>query len=387
MANRAIVFFGPRKAFDELVKEGTADDEKVVSYLDSIRVYNARIKSSDLTSRDLKLKAPDEVDACVVHADDFGSVLSHVLPSFATILENTYDIGTLYVQNPPKRAYESLKAAQPAGTLETRRYEYPKICKSDLKRIYSGMRMGVLGQEESKRALITALYRLSVMGDEKPEAILLYGPSGVGKTETARCLSHALGGRLMRVQFSMMQTGEAYEYLFGAEHSKASFARDLLARESNVVLIDEFDKVDPRLYNMFYQLFDEGRYVDTNYDVDMRNTLFLLTSNFKTEANARRAVGSAMYSRISSCVAFDDLSEGEKVIIAKRRYEEIVGRLDKEDAQVIENSNILQWFITNASRYDNMRTMKNKVDNAIFGKLSAPIFNVSDFPELKGRLK
>ena len=191
----------------------------------------------------------------------------------------------------------------------------------------------------------------------------------------------------MRVQFSMMQTGEAYEYLFGAEHSKASFARDLLARESNVVLIDEFDKVDPRLYNMFYQLFDEGRYVDTNYDVDMRNTLFLLTSNFKTEANARRAVGSAMYSRISSCVAFDDLSEGEKVIIAKRRYEEIVGRLDEEDAQVIENSNILQWFITNASRYDNMRTMKNKVDNAIFGKLSAPIFNVSDFPELKGRLK
>ncbi len=74
---------------------------------------------------------------------------------------------------------------------------------------------------------------------------MFYGPSGVGKTETARCLSEAVGGELTRVQFSMMQTQEAYEYLFGAEHSKASFARGLLARESNVVLIDEFDKVDP----------------------------------------------------------------------------------------------------------------------------------------------
>lgn len=112
------------------------------------------------------------------------------------------------------------------------------------------------------------------MNEECPSVIMFYGPSGVGKTETARCLSGAVGGELTRVQFSMMQTQEAYEYLFGAEHSKASFARDLLARESNVVLIDEFDKVDPRLYNMFYQLFDEGRYVDMNYDVDMRNALF-----------------------------------------------------------------------------------------------------------------
>ena len=72
----------------------------------------------------------------------------------------------------------------------------------------------------------------------------------------------------------MMQTNEAYEYLYGAEHSKASFARDLLGRESNIVLIDEFDEVTPQLCNMFYQVFDEGRYVDTNYDIDMRNGLF-----------------------------------------------------------------------------------------------------------------
>ena len=67
----------------------------------------------------------------------------------------------------------------------------------------------------------------------------------------AKSISKTLGGELLRVQFSMMQSDEAYNYVFGAEHSKNSFARDMMARESNVILIDEFDKVNPIFYNAF----------------------------------------------------------------------------------------------------------------------------------------
>lgn len=89
---------------------------------------------------------------------------------------------------------------------------------------------------------------------------MLYGPSGVGKTESAKSISKSLGGKLLRIQFSMMQNQESIDYIFGADHSKNSFARDMLGRESNVILIDEFDKVNPHFYNAFYELFDEGRY-------------------------------------------------------------------------------------------------------------------------------
>ena len=375
MADRAIVYFGPRTGFDELVGSRVREGDRTVGYLDAIRSYNAKIRASDLASHEPRISVPDYVDNCVVHADDFGSVLSHVIANFATILEETYEVGTLFVQNPPRRALESLVSAQGEDSVEQISYRYEQVEKGALEAIYDNVCEEVLGQEESKRVLVASLYRLSVMGNGRPSVVLLYGPSGVGKTETARCLSKALGGKLMRIQFSMMQTQEAYEYLFGAEHAKASLARDLLGRESNVVLIDEFDKVSPTLYNMFYQLFDEGRYVDTNYDVDMRGGLFLLTTNFKSERDARRTMGSAMFSRISACVAFSDLSDENKATIATRHYQRVVDRLDGEDRSLIENSGILSWFVAHASRYDNMRTMKNKIEKAIFERLSEPIFN------------
>ena len=76
------------------------------------------------------------------------------------------------------------------------RYKYKNVGKRDLPAICISLEEGVLDQTEAKKALVTSLYRLSVMQDERPSAVLLYGPSGVGKTETARCLSEALGGGL-----------------------------------------------------------------------------------------------------------------------------------------------------------------------------------------------
>lgn len=67
--------------------------------------------------------------------------------------------------------------------------------------------------------------------------------------------------------------------------------RDLLGRESNAVLLDEFEKVNHSLYNVFYQQFDEGLFIDTNYEVDIRNGIFILTSNFAAGQRSSRVSG------------------------------------------------------------------------------------------------
>ena len=377
MANSVVIFYGPHKASQDLLDDRIKSSETTVSYLDSIRIYNSRIRASELASSGPKPSLPEAVDNCIVRTNDFGSVLSHVISSFGSILEETFDIDTLYVQNPPKRARTSIEAFHDPSQIEVINYPYPALSKEMLSSIFKNVEEQVFGQEKCKKSVLSALYRLSVLKGGRPGVILMYGPSGVGKTELSKCISHSLGGNLTRIQFSMMQTNEAYEYLYGAEHSKASLSRDLLSRESNVVLIDEFDKVNPQLYNMFYQVFDEGRYVDTNYEVDMSDGLFLLTSNFSTEREIRRVLGPAMFSRIDECIQFDDIPDDLKLEIAKSHYRSIVDKLDNEDRLVIEQSDIQEWFHRNISRYSNMRTLKIKLEKAIFEYLSRKIIDGS----------
>ena len=67
MADRAIVYFGPRTGFDELVGSRVREGDRTVGYLDAIRSYNAKIRASDLASHEPRISVPDYVDNCVVH--------------------------------------------------------------------------------------------------------------------------------------------------------------------------------------------------------------------------------------------------------------------------------------------------------------------------------
>lgn len=369
MTDKVVIFTGSKPDFDKFLKANIDKDAETIPFMELIQHYNARLRPNDSGVREEALSSKIKVDNCVVRADDYGSVLPHVLPNFTNIVTLNHDIGTLFVQNPPRRVIESLKAGY-GDEIEYHESTYPKLSRDVLQKLYASLNSDVLGQEECKRQIISGMYRLTTGSDSKPVVLMLYGPSGVGKTESAKSISRSLGGELLRVQFSMMQTQEAYDYVFGAEHSKSSFARDVMGRESNVILIDEFDKVNPLFYNAFYELFDEGRYVDTNYNVNLGQAIFLLTCNFKNEAEIKRVLGPAMFSRIGACVEYEDLSKEQKQQIINKWYDSIVCSLKPDERVFISQSSIRDWFITNADRYDNIRILKTKLENAIFEKLT-----------------
>ena len=181
----------------------------------------------------------------------------------------------------------------------------------------------------------------------------------------------------MRVQFSMMQTAEAFNYVFGGEHSKGSFAKDMMARETNVILIDEFDKVESKFYNAFYELFDEGRYVDPNYEVDLHNTVFICTGNYKDENEIKNSLGPAMYSRIGCCIEYRFLTNEQKCVILQNYYNQILADLQEDEKEAVMQTDILPYYKNHADEYNNIRILKNRLENAVFDELTK-IFILND---------
>ena len=369
MTDRIVIFYGSKKDFEELIAKETNEDQVTIPFMELIQHYNARLRPNESGVRESALSHNIDVDNCVVRADDYGSVLEHVLSNFVNVVTLNHDIGTLFVHNPPRRVRDSLRSTY-GDEIEYLGTQYPNLSREKLKEVYSNLEADILGQYNCKKQIISGMYRLITKTNNKPVVLMFYGPSGVGKTESAKSISKTMGGDLLRIQFSMMQTTEAYNYIFGADHSKGSFARDMMARESNVILIDEFDKVNPAFYNAFYELFDEGRYVDTNYDVNLGQAIFLLTCNFGSEEEIKKVLGPAMYSRIGCCVAYEELSTEQKQSIVRNWYESILSSLKEDEKEEIQKTDILDWFIKNAERYDNIRILKTKLENAVFDRLS-----------------
>lgn len=369
MTDRIVIFYGSKKDFEELIARETNEDQVTIPFMELIQHYNARLRPNESGVRESALSHNIDVDNCVVRADDYGSVLEHVLSNFVNVVTLNHDIGTLFVHNPPRRVRDSLRSTY-GDEIEYLGTQYPNLSREKLKEVYSNLEADILGQYNCKKQIISGMYRLITKTNNKPVVLMFYGPSGVGKTESAKSISKTMGGDLLRIQFSMMQTTEAYNYIFGADHSKGSFARDMMARESNVILIDEFDKVNPAFYNAFYELFDEGRYVDTNYNVNLGQAIFLLTCNFGSEEEIKKVLGPAMYSRIGCCVAYEELSTEQKQSIVRNWYESILSSLKEDEKEEIQKTDILDWFIKNAERYDNIRILKTKLENAVFDRLS-----------------
>ncbi len=187
-----VVFIGSDKDYESFLKEEIRDNETTIDYLELIRVYNSKIRATqDYAGNDLILE--DEFDNVVVRSADFGSVVSHVISNFAMIATQGCTFQRIFVQNPPKQSLRSLESAFPeaikhAGTI------YPHVEKRSIKTIYKSLKEDVLGQDSSKDEITTSLYQLSSMRGKRPIVLLFYGPSGVGKTETAKCLAALSGG-------------------------------------------------------------------------------------------------------------------------------------------------------------------------------------------------
>jgi ATP-dependent Clp protease ATP-binding subunit ClpB len=158
------------------------------------------------------------------------------------------------------------------------------------------LRERVVGQDEALSAVANTV-RAARAGLQDPNrplgSFLFLGPTGVGKTETARALAEFLFDdeqAMVRIDMSEYQEKHTVSRLIGAPPGYVGYdeagqlTEAVRRRPYSVVLFDEVEKAHPEVLNVLLQLLDDGRLTDAQgRTVDFRNTIVIMTSNLGSQ--------------------------------------------------------------------------------------------------------
>lgn len=227
----------------------------------------------------------------------------------------------------------------------------------NLKSIQSQLLSQVIGQDAVIETLVDLIATLAAdlsRGDRPLASMLLIGPTGVGKTETAKALARLIYSdvsRLVRIDMSELSTPGAVGRLIGdAVHPEGLLTSAVRAQPFSLVLLDEFEKAHPSVFDLLLQVLGEGRLTDGRGRLaDFRNSIVLMTSNLGVESFHAVPLGLAdtqqkqryhnhferqvrdflrpeLFNRIDRILTYDPLSESTVHQIAKVRIDELKRR-------------------------------------------------------------
>ncbi|HEX8932470.1 MAG TPA: AAA family ATPase [Patescibacteria group bacterium] len=227
------------------------------------------------------------------------------------------------------------------------------------------LKQQVIGQDEAVEAVSRAIRRSrSGLGrrDKPIGSFLFLGPTGVGKTETAKALARLLFNdehAMTRIDMSEYMEAHAVARLIGAPPGYVGYdeggqlTESVRRRPYSVILFDEIEKAHPQVFNLFLQIFDEGRLTDSKgVTVDFKNTIIIMTSNLGSEiiqqsfdkaqdkkkdvkkevlALLHRHFKPEFFNRLDGTIVYNPLSPKDLVEIAKQQLEEVRIRMTENN--------------------------------------------------------
>jgi ATP-dependent Clp protease ATP-binding subunit ClpA len=241
------------------------------------------------------------------------------------------------------------------------------------------LRERVRGQDEAIDAIIDAVVPPMAgfkIRQNRPHAVLLFaGPSGVGKTETAKQLAKAAYGSeqaIIRLDMSeYANEDDARMKLIGASRIwKGSTTSGLLTtkvidKPRCVVLLDEFEKAHPYVWNLFLQVFDEGRLTDGWGRVaSFSDTIIVMTSNLGAREGSSRTAGFGrkddfdtdrqdaaisqamppeLLNRITTTAHFSVLSQAAIREVARMELQKAFGQFETSGWHIEYEDTVVEW--------------------------------------------
>jgi ATP-dependent Clp protease ATP-binding subunit ClpC len=189
---------------------------------------------------------------------------------------------------------------------------------SKLLRLEEEMHKRVVGQDEAVNSVANALRRsrAEIRSTKRPIANFLFlGPTGVGKTELAKTIAEVYFGgeeRMIRLDMSEYQDKSGIYRLIGSPGEKGTGILTEAVRKSpfSLLLLDEIEKADPNILNIFLQVMDDGRLSDSvGHVVDFTNIIIIATSNAGTSFVAEQMRANVSYQEIKTKLLHGELKE------------------------------------------------------------------------------
>lgn len=301
--------------------------------------FNKRVKVSVDGVEKKKDDEFDLTDFLIIKNSDYHSIVPTAHDRLSALIEElTTETAKIFIHNPTRTLEEYLHILKSQSKIELIKYNEKYEMVRNPQQFNGNMldiSKKVIGQDKALDEIGKSMWYLTHVDRKKPFVIMLYGNSSIGKTEMVReVASTFFNNRVFEKHLSMFKNIRSEYYLFGDDPNRTSIGFELLERESNIVFLDEFDKLPDYFYSVFYTLFDNTLFSDSTYKVDTSGLLIFLTSNYSNLNEMKKHLGLPIFYRIDKFIHFEDFSVETIRAITKmeiaKHVEESQGKLDAD---------------------------------------------------------